>query len=53
MHANVEEYNAEKEARQKRLTVYTEKIQEKVLHSSSEIIKQLVEERHRQKMTQH
>lgn len=52
MHANVEEYNAEKEARQKRLTVYTEKIQEKVLHSSSEIIKQLVEERHRQKMTQ-
>ena len=43
---------AEKEAKEKRLEVYTEKIQEKVLSRSSETIRQLVEERHRQKMTQ-
>ena len=42
----------EKEAKEKRLEVYTEKIQEKVLSRSSETIRQLVEERHRQKMTQ-
>ncbi len=42
----------EKETREKRLEVYTEKIQEKVLSRSSETIWQLVEERHRQKMTQ-
>ncbi|MCI5530023.1 MAG: helix-turn-helix transcriptional regulator, partial [Blautia sp.] len=52
MKTNVEKYIMEREARQKRLTVYSEKIQEKVLHSSSEVIKELVEERHRQKMTQ-
>lgn len=52
MRENVEEYIVEKEARRKRLTVYAEKIQERVLHSSSDIIKQLVEERHRQNMTQ-
>lgn len=52
MRENVEEYIAEREARKKRLTVYAEKIHEKVLHSSADIIGQLVEERHRQKLTQ-
>lgn len=46
------QYLTEKEARQKRLEVYSEKIQEKVLHQSSEIIQSLVEERNNQKMTQ-
>ena len=46
------QYLTEKEARQKRLGVYAEKIQEKVLHQSSEIIQSLVEERNNQKMTQ-
>ena len=40
---HVEKYIMEREVRQKRLTVYSEKIQEKVLHSSSEVIKELVE----------
>ena len=52
MQENMKEYLTEKEAREKRLEVYTEKIQEKVLSRSSETIRQLVEERHRQKMTQ-
>ena len=46
------EYLTEKEARQKRLETYAEKIQEEVLHQSSEIIQSLVEERNNQKMTQ-
>lgn len=46
------QYLTEKEARQERLEVYAEKIQEKVLHQSSEIIQSLVEERNNQKMTQ-
>ena len=46
------QYLTEKEARQKRVEVYAEKIQEKVLHQSSEIIQSLVEERNNQKMTQ-
>ena len=45
-------YGTEKFAMEKRLEVYTEKIQETVLSRSSETIRQLVEERHRQKMTQ-
>ena len=52
MQENMKEYLTEKEAKEKRLEVYTEKIQEKVLSRSSETILQLVEERHRQKMTQ-
>ena len=52
MQENMKEYLIEKEAREKRLEVYTEKIQEKVMSRSSETIRQLVEERHRQKMTQ-
>ena len=42
----------EKEAREKRLAVYAEKIQETVLNKSAETIRLLVEERHNQKMTQ-
>ena len=41
-----------KKAREKRLAVYTEKIQETVLNKSAETIRLLVEERHNQKMTQ-
>ena len=52
MQENMKEYLTEKEAREKRLEIYTEKIQEKVLSRSSETIRQLVEERRRQKMTQ-
>lgn len=32
--------------------IYAEKVQERMLHNSSEVIKELVEERHRQNMTQ-
>ena len=53
MQENMKEYLTEKKAREKRLEVYTEKIQEKVLSRFSETIRQLVEERHRQKMTQY
>ena len=52
MQENMKEYLTEKESREKRLEVYIEKIQEKVLSRSSETIRQLVEERHRQKMMQ-
>ena len=43
MQENMKEYLTEKEAKEKRLEVYTEKIQEKVLSRSSETIRQLVE----------
>ena len=49
MQYNIESYIAEKEARERRVLVYTE---ERMLYHSSEIIKKLVEERHRQNMTQ-
>ena len=52
MKENMQEYLTEKENREKRLAVYTEKIQEIVLNKSSETIRLLVEERHNQKMTQ-
>ena len=52
MQGNIEEYIAEKEARERRLLIYAEKVQERMLHRSSEVIKKLVEERHRQNMTQ-
>ena len=42
MQENMKEYLTEKEAKEKRLEVYTEKIQEKVLSRSSETIRQLV-----------
>ena len=49
MQENMKEYLTEKEAREKRLAVYTEKIQETVLNKSAETIRLLVEERHNQK----
>ena len=53
MQKNVEEYMTEKESREKRLMIYTEEIQKKVLQNSEQVIQKLVEERHRQHMTQH
>ena len=52
MQENIKGYQTEKEAREKRLALYTEKIQEMVLNKSTETIRILVEERHNQKMTQ-
>ena len=46
------DYEAEKAAREKRLMAYTEVIQRRTQESSSQIIKELVEERHRQRLTQ-
>ena len=45
MQENVKEYFSEKEARERRLAIYTEKIQETVLNKSSETIRSLVDER--------
>lgn len=45
-------YQTERENREKRLSVYSEKIQEYTLSQSKQIIGELVEERHRQNMTQ-
>lgn len=47
-----ENYNIEKEAKEKRLSAYTELIQDYVLSHSKEVINELVDERHRQNMTQ-
>lgn len=47
-----ENYREERENREKRLSAYSEKIQEYTLKNSKQIIKELVEERHRQKITQ-
>ena len=52
MQKNVEEYMTEKESREKRLMIYTEEIQKKVLQNSEQVIQKLVEERHRQHKTQ-
>lgn len=52
MQKNVEEYMTEKESREKRLMIYTEEIQKKVLQNSEQVIQKLVEERHRRHMTQ-
>lgn len=49
---NIVEYEAEKDARKKRLTAYEEEIQKMTLQMSSELIAQLVAERKRQKKTQ-
>lgn len=46
------DYQAEKEAREKRLLAYSEEIQKRTQEKSLQIIKELVEERHRQKLTQ-
>lgn len=45
-------YQTERENREKRLSVYSERIQEYTLSQSKQIIEELVEERHRQNMTQ-
>lgn len=45
-------YQTEGENREKRLSVYSERIQEYTLSQSKQIIGELVEERHRQNMTQ-
>ena len=42
----------EKESREKRLLVYSEAVQKNTLELSAQIIKELVEERHRLGMTQ-
>lgn len=52
MQENMKEYFSEKEVRERRLAIYTEKIQETVLNKSAETIRSLVDERHNQKMTQ-
>ena len=41
-------YQTERENREKRLSVYSERIQEYTLSQSKQIIEELVEERHRQ-----
>lgn len=45
MQENMKEYFSEKEARERRLAIYTEKIQETVLNKSAEAIRSLVDER--------
>lgn len=45
-------YEKEKEVREKRLSDYSEDIQKRTLEQSCELIRQLVEERQRQGMTQ-
>ena len=52
MQYNIASYIAEKEARERRLLIYAEKVQERMLHNSSEVIKKLAEERRCQNMTQ-
>lgn len=49
---NKTNYQTEKEAREKRLTAYAEAIQKTTLEKSTKVIAQLVEERHRQGLTQ-
>ena len=49
---NIAEYEAEKDARKKRLAAYEEEIQKRTLQMSSELIAELVAERKRQKKTQ-
>ena len=52
MKENREEYQNEKEKREKRLLAYADMIQSAVQQDSSEVIRQLVKERKRQKLTQ-
>ena len=52
MKENRDEYQNEKERREKRLLAYADMIQSAVQHDSSEVIHQLVGERKRQKLTQ-
>ena len=50
MKENREEYQNEKEKREKRLLAYADMIQSAVQQDSSEVIRQLVEERKRQRL---
>ena len=52
MKENREEYQNEKEKREKRLLAYADMIQSAVQQDSSEVIRQLVEEGKRQRLTQ-
>ena len=52
MDNTIKVYKEEKELREKRLAAYTEAIREKVENDSEQVIKELVEERYRQKKTQ-
>lgn len=45
-------YKAEREAREKRLMAYADMIQDRMMKVSSEVIDELVAERHRQNVTQ-
>ena len=50
--SNRRDWQKEKDIREKRLLEYAEAIQKSTLEASSQIIKELVEERHRKGMTQ-
>ena len=52
MEEKKEIYQLEKKLRDKRLAVYIENVQKQVQNDSEQIIRELVEERHRQKKTQ-
>ena len=52
MDNTIKVYKEEKELREKRLAAYAEAIREKVENDSEQVIKELVEERYRQKKTQ-
>lgn len=49
---NRTDYEREKEARERRLKAYADEIQNQVRDKSREIVKELVEERHKQELTQ-
>ena len=51
MDNTIKVYKEEKELREKRLAAYAEAIREKVENDSEQVIKELVEERYRQKKT--
>lgn len=50
MGKSIEIYQEEKELREKRLMAYVEEVQGRVQKDSEQIIKELVEERYRQKV---
>ena len=49
---NRTDYEREKEARERRLKAYADEIQNQVRDKSREIVKEWVEERHKQELTQ-
>ena len=52
MRIKIDDLNAEKEARERRLAAYADAIQKETLNQTAYIIEQLVSERHKQKLTQ-